>query len=130
MVFKGAVSVETFALGHDLTQESSVVVQGTVRADTRSPIGFELGVTDLKIAQQAHDYPITPKEHGVAFLLDHRHLWLRSARQQALLRIRVKSSKLVETTSMTVALLCSDAPIFTPAACEGTTTLFPSRIFR
>ena len=129
VVFKGDVSAETFALGQDLSQESSVVVQGTVRADTRSPIGFELGVNNVHLTQQAHAYPITPKEHGVAFLLDHRHLWLRSSRQQALLRIRGEVIKACRDYFDTHGFTLLDAPIFTPAACEGTTTLFPVDYF-
>ncbi len=129
VVFKGDVSAETFTLGQDLTQESSVVVQGTVRADTRSQIGFELGVSALHLTQQAHAYPISPKEHGVAFLLDHRHLWLRSSRQQALLRIRSEVIKACRDYFDTRGFTLLDAPIFTPAACEGTTTLFPVDYF-
>ena len=129
VVFRGDVSTETFALGQDLTQESSVIVQGTVRADTRAPIGFELGVSGLHLTQQAHAYPITPKEHGVAFLLDHRHLWLRSSRQQALLRIRSEVIKACRDYFDVRSFTLLDAPIFTPAACEGTTTLFPVDYF-
>ncbi len=129
VVFKGDVSAETFALGQDLSQESSVVVQGTVRADTRSPLGFELGVSALHLTQQAHAYPITPKEHGVAFLLDHRHLWLRSSRQQALLRVRSEVIKACRDYFDAQGFTLLDAPIFTPAACEGTTTLFPVAYF-
>jgi asparaginyl-tRNA synthetase len=129
VVFKGEVSAEIFALGHTVTQESSVIVKGIVRADTRSAIGFELGVTHLEIAQQAHDYPITPKEHGVAFLLDHRHLWLRSARQHALLRIRSEVIKTCRDYFDDHGFTLLDAPIFTPAACEGTSTLFPVEYF-
>ena len=129
VVFKGDVSAETFALGQDLSQESSVVVQGTVRADTRSPLGFELGVSALHLTQQAHAYPISPKEHGVAFLLDHRHLWLRSSRQQALLRVRSEVIKACRDYFDAQGFTLLDAPIFTPAACEGTTTLFPVDYF-
>ncbi len=129
VVFKGDVSAETFALGQDLSQESSVVVQGTVRADARSPLGFELGVSALHLTQQAHAYPITPKEHGVAFLLDHRHLWLRSSRQQALLRVRSEVIKACRDYFDAQGFTLLDAPIFTPAACEGTTTLFPVAYF-
>lgn len=129
VVFKGEVSAEIFALGHTVTQESSVIVKGIVRADTRSAIRFELGVTHLEIAQQAHDYPITPKEHGVAFLLDHRHLWLRSARQHALLRIRSEVIKACRDYFDDHGFTLLDAPIFTPAACEGTSTLFPVEYF-
>ncbi len=129
VVFKGEVSTETFALGHDLTQESSVIVKGTVRADTRSAIGFEIGITQLEVGQQALDYPITPKEHGVAFLLDHRHLWLRSSRQHALLRIRSEVIKACRDYFDDHGFTLLDAPIFTPAACEGTSTLFPVEYF-
>ena len=129
VIFKGDVSAEIFTLGQELTQESSVIVQGTVRADTRSPIGFELGVSSVYLTQQAHAYPITPKEHGVAFLLDHRHLWLRSSRQQALLRIRSEVIKACRDYFDTHGFTLLDAPIFTPAACEGTTTLFPVDYF-
>ncbi len=129
VIFKGDVSAEIFTLGQELTQESSVIVRGTVRADTRSPIGFELGVSSVYLTQQAHAYPITPKEHGVAFLLDHRHLWLRSSRQQALLRIRSEVIKACRDYFDTHGFTLLDAPIFTPAACEGTTTLFPVDYF-
>ena len=129
VIFKGDVSAEIFTLGQELTQESSVIVRGTVRADTRSPIGFELGVSSVYLTQQAHTYPITPKEHGVAFLLDHRHLWLRSSRQQALLRIRSEVIKACRDYFDTHGFTLLDAPIFTPAACEGTTTLFPVDYF-
>ena len=88
VVVKSAVPAEQFALADHVTQESAVVVCGTVRADARAPGGYELSVTDLQVVHTAAEYPITPKEHGVAFLLDHRHLWLRSARQHAILRVR------------------------------------------
>ena len=129
VVFKGEVSDAVFARGHDLTQESSIIVRGRVRADARSPLGYEVGVTDLEVLQQSTDYPITPKEHGVAFLLDHRHLWLRSVRQQALLRIRADVVKACRDYFDGRGFTLLDAPIFTPAACEGTTTLFPVAYF-
>jgi asparaginyl-tRNA synthetase len=129
VVFKGDVSPETFQLADHLAQESSFTVTGIVRADTRSPLGFELSVKDLQILQEAHDYPITPKEHGVAFLLDHRHLWLRSSRQHALLRIRSEIIKACRDYFDNNGFTLLDAPIFTPAACEGTTTLFPVDYF-
>ena len=129
IVFKGEVSDAVFARGHDLTQESSIIVRGRVRADARSPLGYEVGVADLEVVQQSTDYPITPKEHGVAFLLDHRHLWLRSARQQALLRIRADVVKACRDYFDGRGFTLLDAPIFTPAACEGTTTLFPVAYF-
>ena len=88
VVFKGDVSPELFDLADRISQESAIEVCGRVKRDERSPLGYELGVTDLSLVHEALDYPITPKEHGVAFLMDHRHLWLRSSRQHAILRIR------------------------------------------
>jgi asparaginyl-tRNA synthetase len=129
VVFKGDVSPEVFQAADHLPQESSVVIVGTVRADARSPTGFELAVKDLQLMQEAHDYPITPKEHGVAFLLDHRHLWLRSARQHALLRVRSEVIKACRDYFDERGFTLLDAPIFTPAACEGTTSLFPVDYF-
>lgn len=129
VVFKGDVSPEVFQIADHLPQESSVVITGTVRADTRSPIGFEISVKNLQTVQEAHDYPITPKEHGVAFLLDHRHLWLRSSRQHALLRVRSEVIKACRDYFDDQGFTLLDAPIFTPAACEGTTTLFPVDYF-
>src|SRR5213075_2626056 len=116
-------------LADHLPQESSLVVTGTVRADPRSPIGYELGVTDLRVVARSDEYPITPKEHGTAFLLDHRHLWLRSARQHALLRVRSEVIKACRDYFDEHGFTLLDAPIFTPAACEGTTTLFPVDYF-
>jgi len=129
VVFRGDVSPETFHLADHFPQESSLIVTGTVRADTRSPIGFEVAVKSLEAVQEAHEYPITPKEHGVAFLLDHRHLWLRSSRQHALLRVRSEVIKACRDYFDGHGFTLLDAPIFTPAACEGTTTLFPVDYF-
>ncbi len=129
VVFKGDVSPEVFQMADHVSQESSLLVTGTVRADARSPIGFELSVKDLQILQEAQDYPITLKEHGVAFLLDHRHLWLRSSRQHALLRVRSEVIKACRNYFDEHGFTLLDAPIFTPAACEGTTTLFPVDYF-
>jgi asparaginyl-tRNA synthetase len=129
VIFKGEVSPETFRLADHLPQESSLVVTGMVRADARSPLGFELSVKNLAIEQIAQDYPITPKEHGIAFLLDHRHLWLRSSRQHALLRVRSEVIKACRDYFDGHGFTLLDAPIFTPAACEGTTTLFPVDYF-
>src|SRR6058998_936821 len=126
---KAEVPAEVFALADHLPQESSLIVTGTVRADARSPIGYELGVTDLRVVHQSADYPITPKEHGPAFLLDHRHLWLRSARQHALLRVRSEVIRACREYLDGHGFLAFDAPILTPAACEGTTTLFPVQYF-
>ena len=118
------VAAEIFERAGRCPQESSLEVTGTVREDKRSPLGFELAVRDLRIVHEAHDYPITPKEHGPAFLLDHRHLWLRSARQHALMRVRSSVVRACRDYFDTRGFTLVDAPIFTPAACEGTTTLF------
>src|SRR5947207_3585249 len=126
---KAEVPAEVFALADHLPQESSLVGTGTVRADARSPIGYELGVSDLQVVHQSADYPITPKEHGPAFLLDHRHLWLRSSRQHALLRVRSEVIRACREYLDGHGFLAFDAPILTPAACEGTTTLFPVQYF-
>src|SRR5512140_2476511 len=129
VVFKNDVSPAQFALAERLTQESSLIVTGTVRADSRAPLGYELNVKDLQLVQLADGYPITPKEHGVAFLLDHRHLWLRSARQHALLRVRSTIIRACRDYFDGKGFTLLDAPIFTPAACEGTTTLFATDYF-
>src|SRR5881628_341636 len=107
-----------------LTQETSVEVTGTVRADARAPGGVELTAADLRILGLSHDFPITPKEHGPAFLLEHRHLWLRSRRQVAILRVRDAVIGALRDFLRRKDFVCVDAPIFTPKACEGTTTLF------
>jgi asparaginyl-tRNA synthetase len=110
-----------------LTQESSILVRGKVRAEARAAGGFELDVEAVDVIQKVseeHPYPITPKEHGVDFLMDHRHLWLRSRRQWAVLRIRAEVIRAVRDYFDTNGFLLVDCPIFTPAACEGTTTLF------
>lgn len=129
VVFKGDVSAEVFALADSVTQESSVIVSGTVRADKRSALGFELGVSDLKIVQMAETYPITPKEHGTAFLMDHRHLWLRSSRQHAILRVRSTIAQSIRNFYDERGYILLDTPIFTPNACEGTSTLFETNYF-
>ncbi len=129
VLFKNDVPPEQFTLADHITQESAVVVTGTVRADPRAPLGHELSVTDLQLVQLAEPYPITPKEHGVAFLLDHRHLWLRSARQHAILRVRSAIIRACRDYFDGKGFTLLDAPIFTPAACEGTTTLFATDYF-
>src|SRR5579871_1809663 len=126
---KAAVGDETFAQADHLSQESAVVVTGHVRADSRAPGGYELDVTSMDVVSEAHDFPITPKEHGVDFLLDRRHLWIRSARQQAILRIRHEVIKAVRDYFDSRGFILVDTPIFTPSACEGTTTLFPVQYF-
>jgi asparaginyl-tRNA synthetase len=129
VVFKNDVTPEQFALADHITQESSLLVTGTVRADQRAPLGYELSVKDLQLVQLAEPYPITPKEHGVAFLLDNRHLWLRSARQHAILRVRSAIIRACRDYFDGRGFTLLDAPIFTPAACEGTTTLFATDYF-
>lgn len=129
IVFKNDVPPEQFALADHLAQESSLMVTGTVRADPRAPLGYELSVNDLQLVQLAEAYPITPKEHGVAFLLDHRHLWLRSTRQHAILRVRSTIVRACRDYFDGKGFTLLDAPIFTPAACEGTTTLFATDYF-
>ncbi|HXI93206.1 MAG TPA: asparagine--tRNA ligase [Blastocatellia bacterium] len=124
VVFKKNVSEQVWNDCEKLTQESSITVTGTVRADERAPGGYELDVTGVEVLQIAHDYPITPKEHGVEFLMDNRHLWLRSKRQHAILSIRAEVIRAVRDFFDSNGFLLMDTPIFTPAACEGTTTLF------
>jgi len=123
------LSPEIFGLYHQLTQESSLVVQGRVRADERAPGNYELSLTGLKPIQIAHEYPITPKEHGTAFLMEHRHLWIRSRRQHAILSIRSEVIKALRDFFDERGFILLDTPILTPAACEGTTTLFETQYF-
>jgi asparaginyl-tRNA synthetase len=123
------VSPEVFALCGTLGQESSVEVRGPVRKEPRAPGGFEMGLRDLKVLHAAHDYPITPKEHGPEFLLDHRHLWLRSSRPHALLRIRNEVCQGCREFFYSRGYVLIDSPMFTPAACEGTSTLFETDYF-
>lgn len=111
------------------TQESSLVVSGVVRAEQRAPGGYELDLTDVQIEQLAEEYPITPKEHGVEFLMDHRHLWLRSSRQWAILRIRATIIRAIRDWLDSHGFLNVDTPILTPLACEGTATLFQTDYF-
>jgi asparaginyl-tRNA synthetase len=121
---KATVPVESWAAAEEAGQESSLEVVGRVKADPRAPGGYELDVTELKLLQPTHDYPITPKEHGTAFLMEHRHLWLRSPRQHAILRVRHAVVKAIRDFLDERGFTLVDTPIFTPAACEGTTTLF------
>jgi asparaginyl-tRNA synthetase len=132
VVVKSAVSPEVFARVKELTQESSVHVTGKLRDDQRAPGGFELDVTNLDIVQLiplGQPYPITPKEHGIEFLMDHRHLWLRSQRQRAILGVRHEIIKACRDFFDDRGFTLVDTPIFTPAACEGTTTLFEVNYF-
>src|SRR3712207_1645835 len=129
VVFKKAVAPEVWDALKGLGQESSLIVRGTVRADERAPGGFEVDVTGAEVVEAAHDYPITPKEHGTEFLMDHRHLWLRSRRQHAILKVRHTVVRAVRDFLDNDGFTLMDAPIFTPAACEGTTTLFEVEYF-
>ena len=129
VVFKPDVPEELFALAEQVAQESSIIVTGMVRKDKRSPLGYELSVSDMKILQMVDDYPISPKEHGVGFLMEHRHLWLRSSRQHAIMRIRHELIRACRTFFDQRGFTLVDAPIFTPSACEGTTTLFSTDYF-
>jgi asparaginyl-tRNA synthetase len=126
---KAAVGDEAFTRADHLSQETSLSVTGTVRADARAKGGFEVDVARLEIHGEAHDYPITPKEHGVDYLLDRRHLWIRSERQTAILRVRHEVIDAVRDFFNSRGFILCDTPIFTPAACEGTTTLFPVQYF-
>jgi asparaginyl-tRNA synthetase len=126
------VSPETFDALKNLTQESSVIVDGKVRADKRAPGGYELDVSNVQVVQRVSEsdpYPITPKEHGTDFLMDHRHLWIRSPRQASILRIRAEIIKAARDFFDDRGFTLTDPPIITPAACEGTTTLFPVDYF-
>ncbi|PYR95777.1 MAG: asparagine--tRNA ligase [Acidobacteria bacterium] len=121
-----------FSAADSLTHESSLAVTGTVRQDSRAPSGFELDVSDLKVYQEVskeEPFPITPKEHGIDFLMDQRHLWIRSTRQHAILKIRHEIIKAVRDFFDNDGFTLCDTPILTPAACEGTTTLFEVKYF-
>jgi asparaginyl-tRNA synthetase len=126
---KKDVDEVTFATADHLSQESAVIVTGTVRADERAAGGYELIASGLEVVNEAHDYPITPKEHGVDFLMDRRHLWIRAERQTAILRVRHEIINAVRAFFNDQGFILADTPIFTPAACEGTTTLFPVQYF-
>ena len=126
---KAAVGDDLFRKADHLSQETSIIVTGAVRADTRAPSGYEIDVKGLEIVGESHDFPITPKEHGVDYLLDRRHLWIRSERQQAILRVRHEIINAVRDFFNARGFILADTPIFTPAACEGTTTLFPTQYF-
>jgi len=132
VVFEKDVSPEVFEATQSLTQESSLIVTGAVRQDDRAPGipgGYELGITGLEVLQTAHDYPIQLKEHGVDFLMDHRHLWIRSQRQWAVLRVRATIIHAIRDWLDDHSFVNMDTPIITPAACEGTSTLFETDYF-
>ncbi len=129
VLVKSEVSEEIFAAAKTLTQESSLVVRGVVREEPRSLSGYELSITDLEIIQIAEDYPITPKEHGVEYLMDRRHLWLRSQKQHAIMLIRDELIKATRRFFDERDFVLIDAPILTPASVEGTSTLFETDYF-
>jgi len=118
-----------FKIFDELTQESSVIIRGSVREDKRAPGGYELEIKDIEVLQVAQDYPIAPKEHSVAFLMEHRHLWLRSQRQHAILQIRTETIRAIRDFFDGRGFRLMDTPILTPSACEGTTTLFETSYF-
>jgi asparaginyl-tRNA synthetase len=132
IVPKAAVPPEVFERVRGLTQESSVIVIGRVRADKRAPGGYELDVDNVEVLQRVSEeepFPITLKEHGVEFLMEHRHLWIRTPRQSAILRIRAEIIKAARDYLDDNGFVLTDPPILTPAACEGTSTLFPVDYF-
>ncbi|NLF67340.1 MAG: asparagine--tRNA ligase [Chloroflexi bacterium] len=132
VAFKPELGPELFETIKRLGQESSLIVTGTVRQDQRAPGvpgGYELGVSDLTVLQEAEDYPITPKEHGVEFLMDNRHLWLRSSQQWAIMRVRATIKRAIIDWLDDNGFLNVDTPIITPSAAEGTSTLFEVQYF-
>ncbi|HKC94461.1 MAG TPA: asparagine--tRNA ligase [Nitrospira sp.] len=129
VVSKKAVGDEQFAVSASLTQESSLIATGQLRQDERAPGGYELDVSRIEAVHIAEPFPIQPKEHGVGFLMEHRHLWLRSHRQHAILRIRHEIIRACRNFLDERGFILVDSPIFTPNACEGTTTLFQTQYF-
>ncbi|MBI2605123.1 MAG: asparagine--tRNA ligase [Deltaproteobacteria bacterium] len=126
---KGECEDASFEEFDKLTQESSLIVTGTLRKEPRSPGGYEMGVKSLKIHQIAEPYPISPKEHGVEFLMEHRHLWVRSSKQHAALRVRWEIIRAIREFFDNQGFVLFDAPILTPSSCEGTSTLFETPYF-
>lgn len=129
VVVKSEVPEEVWSAAKSLTHESSLYITGTVREEPRSQSGYELTVTGIDIIQITQDYPITPKEHGVDFLMDHRHLWIRSPRQRAILVIRSEIIRAIQQFFDERGFKLVDPPILTPSACEGTTNLFHTKYF-
>jgi asparaginyl-tRNA synthetase len=124
-----SVGQDVFALCDRLTQESSLLLRGKVGREERAPGGYEIRLSHIEVIQPSRDYPLTPKEHGVSFLMDRRHLWLRSSRQHAILSVRSTVEKACRDFFDSRGFLLVDAPILTPAACEGTSTLFETDYF-
>lgn len=129
VVEKAQVSEDVFQAAKSITQESSLYVTGVVREDARSPFGYELSVTNIELIHMAVDYPITPKEHGIEFLMDHRHLWLRSKRQHAIMKIRNEVIRATYEFFNENGFVKVDPPILTGSAPEGTTELFHTKYF-
>jgi asparaginyl-tRNA synthetase len=129
VLVKNEVDESVWETAGKLTQESSLYVTGLVREEPRSPSGYELSITGVEIIQITEDYPITPKEHGVDFLMDHRHLWLRSPRQRAIMVIRSRIIRAVQQFFDDNGFYLVDPPILTPSSCEGTTNLFHTKYF-
>ncbi|MHC1736639.1 MAG: asparagine--tRNA ligase [Ignavibacteriaceae bacterium] len=127
--FKNNVTPEVFEITESIGQESSVTVKGVVKKDERAPGGYELDANDFTVISAAVDYPITPKDHGIEFLMDHRHLWLRSSKQVAILKIRHRIIKAIRDFFDDRGFTLVDSPILTPSACEGTSTLFSTDYF-
>lgn len=126
---KNDVGEEAFKAADHLAQETSIVVRGNVRADARAKGGYELVASGFEVVGVSHDYPITPKEHGVDYLMDRRHLWIRAERQTAILKVRHEVVNGIRDFFNGEGFILADTPIFTPAACEGTSTLFPVQYF-
>ena len=129
VIEKSSAGEELFAKAAALTQESSIEVSGLIREDKRAPGGYEMSATGLSVIQLAEPYPITPKEHGTDFLMDNRHLWLRSQRQHAIMTIRAGLVRFIRDFFDNRGFINMDTPVFTPNACEGTTTLFETEYF-
>ncbi|MBC1807023.1 asparagine--tRNA ligase [Listeria cossartiae subsp. cayugensis] len=129
VVVKAEVGDDMFATAKALTQETSLYVTGTINEDTRSPFGYEMAVSSVEVISESHDYPITPKEHGTEFLMDHRHLWLRSNRQHAIMKIRNEIIRASYEFFNKEGFLKIDPPILTGSAPEGTTELFHTKYF-
>ncbi len=129
VVLKKQVSDAVWEAVSEVTQESTIAITGEVKEDARAPSGVELQLTGLQVTHLTDDYPITPKEHGTAFLMEHRHLWLRSSRQRAVLRVRSAAEFAIREFFETREYTLIDSPILTPAACEGTSTLFETDYF-
>jgi len=128
-IFKPEKDHPLFKKFDSLTQESSLIVRGLVKEDKRAPGGFEIDIGEIDILQLAQEYPITPKEHSTPFLMEHRHLWLRSRKQHALLQVRAELVKAIRDFFDGRGFRLMDTPILTPSACEGTTTLFETEYF-